>query len=341
MCLHLLLLALGIAGCSAGDSLGPVLGAVAFDKGGGLQAAFLLQPAVNAVPLLLALLLIPLWAHNTRNTPAVTTAPGFASSSSGRGDSSSECTDSYAEGDDLRRRLSCDLALSCDQITLPAGPELSKAELDLMWDFSKVRQSCSDREVRRSSLSRVHGTHCAATSVRRRPQSMEVSRCQKATDKSSAAAAAAAAAALTATYTDLSLDSDTDVHKDSSAIRHLDSAFDLECGRHTGTAAHQVKGADSDLSDYSTQQQQQQQPEQTLDSDHDHSSKLDLRSVQRPVSDAVVASQCLLVLLEQAATGAVVVLLPVMMGLATWLVGVLFFAMVRAVVNPVSVAVVL
>jgi hypothetical protein len=51
------------AGCSAGDSIGPVLGAVVFDRGGGLRAAFFLQTAINAVPLLLASLVIPVWKH--------------------------------------------------------------------------------------------------------------------------------------------------------------------------------------------------------------------------------------------------------------------------------------
>jgi hypothetical protein len=75
-----------------------------------------------------------------------------------------------------------------------------------------------------------------------------------------------------------------------------------------------------DLSDHSRQQQ--------LTLDRDRSSTLDLRSVLSTVGDAVVASQCGLVLLEQAVTGAVVVLLPAVMALPTWLVGVLYIAMV-------------
>jgi hypothetical protein len=52
-------------------------------------------------------------------------------------------------------------------------------------------------------------------------------------------------------------------------------------------------------------------------------------SVFSTVRDWVVASQCLLVLLEQAVAGTVLVLLPVVMGTPTWLVGVVYVAMVR------------
>jgi hypothetical protein len=46
-----------LPGCSAGDSVGPVLGAIIYDRSG-LQAVFVLLTAINALPLLLVL---PVW----------------------------------------------------------------------------------------------------------------------------------------------------------------------------------------------------------------------------------------------------------------------------------------
>ncbi|KAF6263549.1 hypothetical protein COO60DRAFT_1698779 [Scenedesmus sp. NREL 46B-D3] len=164
------------AGCSAGDSVGGVLGAVVFDQGG-LQAAFVLQTAVNALPLLLALLVLPAWPQPS--------------------DSADSCSSS------------------------------SKAE---------ANASCKDPS-------------------------------------------------------------------------------------HDDQQAQQLKITDQQQAHADEEPQQQQ--------------RLDMRSVVATVRDCVVASQCLLVLLEQAVTSSVLVVLPVVMGTPTWLVGVVYTAMVvGAVAGP-------
>jgi hypothetical protein len=105
-------------------------------------------------------------------------------------------------------------------------------------------------------------------------------------------------------------------------LQHLDSAYDIETACCAQAAEKNAKLAVDVMNDNIVKQQ-------PVD-DQQYSRSLDLRSVLSSVSDAAVACQCLLVLLEQAATGAVVVLLPAVMALPTWLVGVLYVAMVSS-----------
>jgi hypothetical protein len=131
---------------------------------------------------------------------------------------------------------------------------------------------------------------------------------------------------------DLSLDIQ---QQNSRKYLHMDSASDLESLRIAAAAAAKHDSADIEtgtLSETNAAEhvtttaaslQQQQQQDQAIDS---HS--LDIRSVLSTVSNPVVFSQCLLALLESLATGLVVVLLPAVMALPTWLVGVIYIAMV-------------
>jgi hypothetical protein len=202
-----------------------VLGAVAFDRGGGLQAAFLLQTAINAVPLLLALLVIPLWVHNNSKAPTITSSAAIASfcgigsrsRSSSSSSKDSECIDSSAISYDVQHRLSYDSS-SCGLITLPA-------ETSLVAMFAKIVPAAGAHDAAAKAddteagvqLASVQGMHSAGTSARRRPKSLEVSRYQTAAYRAAAAPAPAAAAA--ASQSKLAVDSDVFVRKDSSSLR--------------------------------------------------------------------------------------------------------------------------
>jgi hypothetical protein len=78
-------------------------------------------------------------------------------------------------------------------------------------------------------------------------------------------------------------------------------------------------------------QQHRQVDNQGLQSIDQQQQRLDMASVLSTVRDWVVASQCLLVMLEQTVAGTVLVLLPVVMHTPTWLVGVVYVAMVSRV----------
>jgi hypothetical protein len=135
-------------------------------------------------------------------------------------------------------------------------------------------------------------------------------------------------------------------HKDSNKIRHLDSARDLQNLRGTAvTAVKQCSMSSSidieygtadirnswpSITDGNVQLQKQQQCDETEKEQHSSSSSggLDIRSVLSTIADPVVFSQCLLAFLEQFVAGALVVLVPAVMGVPTWLVGVIYIAMV-------------
>uniref|UniRef100_A0A383WCM1 Major facilitator superfamily (MFS) profile domain-containing protein n=1 Tax=Tetradesmus obliquus TaxID=3088 RepID=A0A383WCM1_TETOB len=305
-------LALGIAalsaGCSAGDSLGPVLGAVAFDRGGGLPAAFLLQTAVNAVPLLLALLVVPLWVWLKNDPTAVASSTG--SGSGGSGGSMCLSDSSQTNHHQLPRMLRWDSACSSYDRSAACHPH------------KPADQCCKNKELFADGDS-DDVTVCSDCSASQ--QCLDAGRCHAPNHKAAAAAAAAAAG-----------DADTQPVRDvnASSLRHMDSALDIEAGHFNATPAAKLKQDDSELNPgKATSQEEQQQQQQGLG--RQQSSSLDVRAVFATVCDAVVAGQCLLVLLEQAATGAVVVLLPAVAGLPTWLMGVLYIAMVGgAIAGP-------
>jgi hypothetical protein len=236
-------------GCSAGDSVGPVLGAVVFDKGG-LQATFVLQTAINALPLLLALLVLPAWSWLT-------------SSSGVQDNSSTTATDN----------VKCAAADVC----LP-----------------RTRSSdCCYIEILPCQLD----THVPA----------EVASIQTLPPE-------AAALALSDSN---SMARDQIKSEEARSYHHMSSAYDLEAAEETqAVAAKQDADADhSSVSEYSNEQRTQQQ-------------RLDMGSVLSTVCDWAVGSQCLLVFLEQAVTSTVLVVIPVVMATPTWLVGVVYVAMV-------------
>ncbi|WIA33830.1 hypothetical protein OEZ86_006939 [Tetradesmus obliquus] len=307
-------LALGIAafsaGCSAGDSLGPVLGAVAFDRGGGLPAAFLMQTAVNAVPLLLALLVVPLWVW-LKNDP---TAVASSSSSSGSGSScsgGSMCLSDSSQTNhhELPRMLRWDSACSSYDRSAACHPH------------KPADQCCKNKELFADGDS-DDVTVCSDCSASL--QCLDAGRCHAPNHKAAAAAAAAG-------------DADTQPVRDvnASSRRHMDSALDIKAGHFNATPAAKLKQDDSELNSGKATNQEEQRQQQQQGLGGQQSSALDVRAVFATVCDAVVAGQCLLVLLEQAATGAVVVLLPAVAGLPTWLMGVLYIAMVGgAIAGP-------
>jgi hypothetical protein len=223
-----------------------VLGAVVYDRGGGLQAAFLLQTAINTAALLLALLVVPVWL--------------WAGSSSNSGD----CAE--------------------DAAASPPAAAAADGALSGTWQLSAIT-------------------------------------------------GAADAAACT---TSAELHSGVMHHRDTLPASHalccVDSAYDVVAVHHKATTAAAVataaKGKDSHFSldschaqvehlmhVASAQQQQQQQ-------------RLDMACVLATLADWVVSSQCLLVLLEQALTSSLLVVIPAAMGTPTWLVGVVYVAMV-------------
>ncbi|WIA13682.1 hypothetical protein OEZ85_007242 [Tetradesmus obliquus] len=308
-------LALGIAalsaGCSAGDSLGPVLGAVAFDRGGGLPAAFLLQTAVNAVPLLLALLVVPLWVWLKNDPSAVDSSSSSSSGSGGSGGSMCLSDSSQTNHHELPRMLRWDSACSSYDRSAACHPH------------KPADQCCKNKELFADGDS-DDVTICSDCSASL--QCLDAGRCHAPNHKAAAAAAAAAGDADTQPVRDVN----------ASSLRHMDSALDIKARHFNATPAAKLKQDDSELNpSKATNQEEQQQQQQQQGLGGQQSSALDVRAVFATVCDAVVAGQCLLVLLEQAATGAVAVLLPAVAGLPKWLMGVLYIAMVGgAIAGP-------
>jgi hypothetical protein len=302
------------AGCSAGDSLGPVLGAVAFDRGGGLTAAYLLQTAVNALPLLMALLVVPLWVAAAKQRNTDDTSFNSNSSSDGSSSSSDFVIDSCkTESKPPPALCRCDSAFSGNVISMQLGKPGGPANQD------------SSTNV--AAEGAAHTEQPAATHAPQCSTSIASAQCATARRWLSLLDAHDTAAAAEAAAEDTDVQPVGDVRGDRQ-LRHMDSALDLETGRKASSKGGSELTYDIEGGACRAQQmQQQQQQVELLSSQSD--SALDLRSVLSTLSDAAVACQCLLVLLEQAATGTVVVLLPAVMGLPTWLVGVLYIAMVR------------
>jgi hypothetical protein len=265
------------AGSSAGDSIGPVLGAVVYDRGGGLQAAFLLQTAINTAALLMALLVVPVWLW-----------AGSSSSNS------------------------------------HLGPRLVKAGLQLH------KSDSSDSE----------GTVCYFSGQLQLPVVEIVLK------DAAALPAAAADEALSDTWhlgavTDAAdiavciscaeLHSGVCQHRDSSRMHCVDSAFDVEAV-HDKAAAAAVRTWDMSASSCENGRGQLKPPMHVRAAQQQQQQRLDMGSVLSTVCDWVVASQCLLVFLEQCVTSTVLVVIPVVMGTPTWLVGVVYVAMVSLVI---------
>ncbi|WIA16569.1 hypothetical protein OEZ85_013239 [Tetradesmus obliquus] len=111
--------------------------------------------------------------------------------------------------------------------------------------------------------------------------------------------------------------------KDNRRYHHMVSAHDLEVVQHTKAAA------DAAAKQGITEPTRQPLTQQTLHQQQ----RLDMGSVLSTVGDRVVASQCLLVAFEQGVTAALMVLLPVVMYVPTWLVGLVYVAMVVGAVS--------
>jgi hypothetical protein len=136
---------------------------------------------------------------------------------------------------------------------------------------------------------------------------------------------------------EFSRDDSSDIcqQRDIRRALHISSARDLESMRIAAATAVKQDTAnigtstDNDNNTAASKQQQQQVPVvPDTPQSNDHNS-LDIRSVLSTAADTVVFTQCLLVFLEALATGMVVVLVPAVMTVPTWLIGVIFIAMVR------------
>jgi hypothetical protein len=255
-----------------------VLGAVVYDKGGGLQAAFLLQTAINTVALLLALLVVSVWLW----------AGSSSSSSSSR----------------------------------PCSPRLFKADLQLHRSDTSESDGTEYGQPRLPVVEIVL-KDAAPAAAADDDDDYALSDSWQLTVVTSAANAAACT-------TCAELHSGVCHHRDTvpagNALRCIDSAYDVEAvhgkASTAAAAAATAKGKDSGQAQVehpmrlaAAQQQQQQQ-------------RLDMASVLSTVCDWVVGSHCLLVFLEQALTSTMLVVIPVVMATPTWLVGVVYVAMV-------------
>jgi hypothetical protein len=238
-------------GCSAGDSVGPVLGVVVCDKGG-LQATFVLQTAINALPLLLALLVLPAWSWTT-------------SSSGVQDNNNTTATDDVkCAAADVRLPRTC--SSDCCYI------EILPCQLDIHVPAYVALIQTLPPEAAAAALALSNSNSMARGQIK---------------------------------------------SEEARSYHHMSSTYDLEAAEERrAVAAKQDADADhSSVSEHSNEQRTQQH-------------RLDMGSVLSTVCDWVVGSQCLLVFLEQTVTSTVLVVIPVVMTTPTWLVGVVYIAMV-------------
>jgi hypothetical protein len=271
-----------------------VLGAIVFDRAG-LRSAFLLQTAVNVIPLLLALLVVPLWA--------------FAGTQSSSCSVNAHCSDSSLEDPlqvlptvnrDESYSSSCNDTSNAEMLAIgfelkdvtAGGGFLQKPPTYVQQSAVGSKQFVAAEDTAEFVCIEVS---CDDTSdIHQQKDNWRYLHIDSARDLESMRIAAAAAA------------------KQDSA--------DSETGSEVESTDNDTKFA---ASNRQQQQQQQQQVPATPQSD-----SLGIRSVLSTVPVPVVFSQCLLVFLEALATGMVVVLVPAAMDVPTWLVGVTLIAMV-------------
>jgi hypothetical protein len=277
-----------------------VLGAIVFDRAGGLRSAFLLQTAVNAVPLLLALLVVPLWL--------------FASKQSSSCSANGQYIDSNA----------------ADPLQM-----LPTVHRDDSYSSSCIDMSNADMLAASPNQIGAGLKDVAAVGALPRKPSQPV----QPTAAADSCEQLGAAADTADVCIEFSREDSADICQQRGIRRalHISSACDLESMRISATTAAKQDSADieiridNDTKITASNQQQQQVPVVPDTPRSNNHNSLDIRSVLSTAADPVVFSQCLLVFLEALATGLVVVLVPAVMDVPTWLVGVIFIAMVSNV----------
>jgi hypothetical protein len=291
-----------------------VQGAVVFDRGGGVRAAFFLQTAINALPLLLALLVIPLWKV------------------AGKQSSSAAVQISSRQGDQLCSESS--VFNNTLMSTAVIRNDVCSSRTDTCQPDQRSLPNAALQGTTAAVLLPIEPNQCTLT----QEHQQDLTPCSSTDSIAMPTAAVHLQAAASVCIEFSSDDDDSSQQKGSRNIWHMDSARDMEDVCRTATAA--VKQGNTDIKTFTlasvnswpsnaiSNNHQQQQDAANKNQQQQDSSSLDIRSVLSTVADPVVFSQRLLAFLEQLVAGLLVVLLPAVMRVPTWLIGVVYIAMV-------------
>lgn len=283
------------AGCSAGDSVGPVLGAIVFDRAGGLQATYILQTAINvlALAVALAVLLVWLWAGSRRRGGEAASASLSLRTSSmvWRSSSSDSSITNTPTATIFFREGSA--AASEEAVKHLRMTRADRGALNLDLNFS-VQMEPGTRKP------------CECLQDNIYTQSRDIH--QHGGGSMSLCIANPSCACHQKVVRLVRLRS----------LQHSDSAQDIEMCCHS--AGSKVLAKELQAGILSGVSAPDDMPGER--------SRLDIAAVVDTVRDHVVFSQCMLVFLEQTVTSTVLVVIPVVMSVPTWVVGTVYIALV-------------